>query len=279
MHYPPPRRAMTHGGATVRSTHPRLLQTDAAYELDADFRTVSAEQIFIVQAVDKATPHPLVLMSPHRDYGALVRRWFEEVWNQRKPETIDELMDVSCLTDVEGLDSPIDRTAFREYHAAFLKAVPDVSCRAEIVSSDGPVVVAFWQAWGTHLGDGFGIPPTGRRAEFRGLSVFRFRDGRIVRGMDKWNRGEMIARLMQVSPVDVSGRTRLTRREAEVALLMAERWHTSEIAQKLGIRLNTARRHCESVLRKLQVGRRDDVAAALGRVPGSPLSRHGIEER
>ena len=59
-------------------------------------------------------------------------------------------------------------------------------------------VIANWRAKGTHLGPELGIPASGRRVDFTGLSVFEFTDGKITAGFDRWNRGEMIASLMQV---------------------------------------------------------------------------------
>lgn len=64
----------------------------------------------------------------------------------------------------------------------------------------------------------------------------------------------------------------LTRREAEVALLLAERKSDKEIAQTLGITIHTARRHTEMVFLKLGINRRTDVAATLARAK-APAAR------
>jgi len=65
-------------------------------------------------------------------------------------------------------------------------------------------------------------------------------------------------------PVDeICEHAGFTRREAQVALLMAERFTYIEIASDLGIRPNTACRYCERVLQKLGVSRRQEVAQAL----------------
>jgi DNA-binding CsgD family transcriptional regulator len=58
---------------------------------------------------------------------------------------------------------------------------------------------------------------------------------------------------------------------------MAERLTHTEIAAELRIKPNTARRHCEKVLMKLGVSRRQDVSRALGGIPGSVLIRHGSD--
>ena len=211
------------------------------------------------------------------DNKLLVARWFEEVWNRKRAATIDELMSPDCLTKVEGLDEPLSRDAFKEYQHAFLNAVPDLIAEVPLMTAEGDTVIVSWRARGTHLGPGLGISPSGRAVDFTGLSVFEFVDGRIARGFDRWNRGEMIASLMQVRMDELGVHRSLTRREAQVALLMAERYSHTEIAEQLGIKPNTARRHCERVLGKLGVHRRQDVAEALGKVPGSVLARHGSD--
>ena len=55
----------------------------------------------------------------------------------------------------------------------------------------------------------------------------------------------------------------LTRAEARVAALLAERMSNQEIAQQLGVTGHTARRHTEKVLLKLEIHRRNDVRRVL----------------
>lgn len=206
---------------------------------------------------------------------ALVTRWFDEVWNQQRVDTILELMAADCLTTVQGLDDPLTRDAFVDYQRAFLSAVPDLISELILVVAEGTTVVANWRARGTHTGPGLGIPPSSRRVDFSGMSVFEMSRGVIICGRDTWNRGEMIASLLQVRIDEICSHSSLTYREAQVALLMTERYPHGEIAEQLRIQANTARRHCERVLAKLGISRKQDVAKALGKIQGSALARHG----
>jgi DNA-binding CsgD family transcriptional regulator len=61
----------------------------------------------------------------------------------------------------------------------------------------------------------------------------------------------------------VRARHGLSRREAEVALLMADGLANAEIADRLFISLHTVRRHAEAVLAKLEVAGRAAVRPAL----------------
>jgi DNA-binding CsgD family transcriptional regulator len=58
-------------------------------------------------------------------------------------------------------------------------------------------------------------------------------------------------------------RYRLTRREARVALLLADQKSNDEIAEDLFISSHTARHHTQSVLNKLGVRSRREVATTL----------------
>lgn len=65
------------------------------------------------------------------------------------------------------------------------------------------------------------------------------------------------------STQELQKRFQLTRREAEVALLVAERTSTQEIADMLFVTRHTVRRHIEKVMLKMGVSRRTDVRHVL----------------
>lgn len=208
---------------------------------------------------------------------ALVSRWNDEVWNQRLAGTIDELMHPDCKVEVEGVDGQLGREQFKEYRLAFLSAVPDLRVHEVNITADGCSAALTWRVTGTHLGPGLGLPPSGRPVLFNGMSYFEFRVARIVTGFDRWSRGEFIASLLQVRIDELRNAIGFTAREAQVALLLAERFTSKEIASQLAVAHATARRHCEHVLAKLGISSKQDVAAAIGRVPASVLDRHGSD--
>jgi steroid delta-isomerase-like uncharacterized protein len=211
------------------------------------------------------------------DQKALVRRWFEEWWNQRSDTVMYEITTPDCLSVVEGLDGGLGRAGLIEYRRAWISAIPDLHVELPSVVTEGDKVIVQWRARGTHKGPGLGIPPSGKPVDINGITAVTFKDGLMHRGVDSWNRGEFIASLMQVRMDELREHAALTAREAQVALLMGERLTHTEIAKELKMKPNTARRHCEKVLLKLGVRRRQDVAAALGKIPGSVLTRHGSD--
>lgn len=121
------------------------------------------------------------------DNLALVRRWFDEVWNQRRGQTIDELLASGsvCHTDDGPITGPEEFRA--RQHVPFLAAFPDLRVDVEDGVVQGDHVVVRWTATGTHTGDGLGFPPTGRAASFRGITWIRIGDGRFQEGWQHSN--------------------------------------------------------------------------------------------
>lgn len=129
------------------------------------------------------------------DNVILARRWFEEVWNQRRSDTIDELLtdESVCVSESGTLRG---KQAFKEKaHNVFLAAFPDLQINVDGTVAEGDEVVVRWFSKATHLGDGFGFPPTGRKVSFRGMTWIRFENGKMMEGWDCWDQSGLIASL------------------------------------------------------------------------------------
>ena len=114
---------------------------------------------------------------------AVIRRLFEEVWNQGNLSVADELFapnythhDPSTPDFGRGPESEKKRASL--YRTAF----PDFRITVEDILADGNAVMARWSCRGTHKGDLNGIAPTGRQFAISGLSVGRLANGKIVEG-------------------------------------------------------------------------------------------------
>jgi steroid delta-isomerase-like uncharacterized protein len=62
----------------------------------------------------------------------------------------------------------------------WFSAFPDVQFRADDVLVDGDRVVQVVQASGTHAGEFFGVPPSGRHIEVQMVTILTLADGLIV---------------------------------------------------------------------------------------------------
>jgi steroid delta-isomerase-like uncharacterized protein len=119
----------------------------------------------------------------------LVRRWFEEVWNQGREETIDELLAPNGvgygLGDTEAtIQGP---AGFKPFVRNLRGALPDVHMSIEDSIAEGNKVTVRITVEGTHKGGQLGVAPTGRRVRFEGLVVVRIENGQIVEGWNSWD--------------------------------------------------------------------------------------------
>jgi steroid delta-isomerase-like uncharacterized protein len=113
---------------------------------------------------------------------AIVRRFFEELWNEGDLGVADELIAADHVHDVGGeeLRGPDGvKGAVTWLRTAF----PDLRFEIDSLISDGDQAAVRWTASGTHLGPFAGVPPTGRRVEWTGSDWFRLHRGRII---DAW---------------------------------------------------------------------------------------------
>lgn len=132
----------------------------------------------------------------------LARRWFEEVWNQRRGATVTELLAPGAPGHMEGAEI-VGPEQFLQARAALLEAFPDIQVTVEATIGEGNDAVVRWSARGTHRGDGLGLPATNRNVSFRGMSWMRFENGRVVEGWDSWNQGKLLQELS--APIELAG--------------------------------------------------------------------------
>ena len=126
------------------------------------------------------------------------RRWFEEIWNQRRLETIYELSLPESISHMEHADVR-KREDFLDFQAMFLNAFPDLRVVVEDTAAEGENVVVRWFFSATHRGDGLGCRATGKTVQVRGMTWLRVRDGKIVESWDCWNLGALMQYLSSES--------------------------------------------------------------------------------
>jgi predicted ester cyclase len=128
---------------------------------------------------------------------AVVRRFFEEVWNQRRAETIEELLDEEsvCQSDLGELRGPAGFRAMQ--YEPFLAAFPDARVTIEGIMAVGDEVAVRWSADATHTGGAMEMAPTGRPVRMEGVSSIQVRDGKLGVGWQWSNIPTLLASLRQ----------------------------------------------------------------------------------
>ena len=128
------------------------------------------------------------------DVRTLLQRIFDEIINDGRFETIDELI-APDFVDHGPLGVIQGRDAFRAMVAQWRSAVPDVRCEVENVVTDGDLVGWLVRATGTHTGDGLGFPATGKPFETVSANLGRLRDGMAA---EHWSEQGMLPMLVQL---------------------------------------------------------------------------------
>ena len=129
---------------------------------------------------------------------AIVLRWFEEVWNQGKESTIDELLAPQAVA--HGLDHPdsIGKTgpeAFKPFCRMFRGAFPDIHIDVDHIIEEGNWLAVRFTVSGTHTGDSLGIAATGRSAKAVGVLMAHLQGGQFIEG---YNVVDMLSLFRQI---------------------------------------------------------------------------------
>ena len=112
---------------------------------------------------------------------ALVRRYFEEIWDKGNLDLIDELFTTNFVrhgpTGTEGeVRGP---EGFKGVVTLYRSAFADLRVPIEDLIAEGDRVVTRWTAYGTHQGELLGNAPTGNQATVTGTLVDRVSGGKI----------------------------------------------------------------------------------------------------
>lgn len=132
---------------------------------------------------------------------ALVRRWFEEVWNKGRSEAIEEMFAADGIA--HGLSDDSEKlmqgpTDFKPFHAAFRGAFPDVDIIVEDLIAEGDKVAARCSVRGKHSGDHLGVAASNAPVEFTGIAIVRIKDGKIV---EAWNNFDFLRMNKQIGVI------------------------------------------------------------------------------
>jgi steroid delta-isomerase-like uncharacterized protein len=128
---------------------------------------------------------------------ALMKRWFQEVWNEGRLETIFELVAPGAVAIGQGkpgeeLRGPGEFAAFyNRIHGAF----PDMKITIDDAFGADNKVVVRWSSTMTHTGNDLGIPATKKKIRVTGISITYIENGKVVRGWDNWDQLAMMEQL------------------------------------------------------------------------------------
>ena len=68
----------------------------------------------------------------------------------------------------------------KQFFIMMFEAFPDWNSYVEDMVAEGDKVAVRWGATGTHKGEWEGIPPTGKKVEWKGLLIYRIVEGKLA---------------------------------------------------------------------------------------------------
>lgn len=110
----------------------------------------------------------------------IIRRFIDEVLNQRNFATLDEIVGKDFIEEVPFPGQGPGRDGLRDIIKIFAAAFPDMHWEVEEQIAEGDKVATRFTFTGTHRGEFLGIPATGRAVSVWGIVIDVVRDGTFI---------------------------------------------------------------------------------------------------
>ena len=127
---------------------------------------------------------------------ALVRRFITEVFEQGRPEAVDEL----CADDFIGHTwGNADKAGLKQAMARVASALADAHFQLDDVIAEDDRVAVRVTATARQVGEFMGIPASGRSYTIGEIHIFRLRDGKVSEHWHEFDRTGLIQQLQETT--------------------------------------------------------------------------------
>jgi steroid delta-isomerase-like uncharacterized protein len=133
------------------------------------------------------------------DNKAIAMRW-QNMWSSAQTDLSDleEFIAADFVSHSMPPGITSDIAGIRQWVSIFQNAFPDMDGGVDQVVVEGNKVAVRFFGTGTHQGDLFGIPATGKPIKTTGINIFRIEDGKIV---EYWNNADDLGVLQQLGVI------------------------------------------------------------------------------
>ena len=122
------------------------------------------------------------------DNKAIVRRLYEEVWNKRRLELVDEIISPShAIHDPTVSGSAVGPEAYKRQVTRFITAFPDLRLTIEDIVGENEKLAVAWTISGTHKGEFMGIPATNKKVSVDGITINHIVNAKIMDSYISWD--------------------------------------------------------------------------------------------
>jgi steroid delta-isomerase-like uncharacterized protein len=133
-------------------------------------------------------------MSIQENKQSIVRFW-EEVFNDRKLEVIDELFTEDYIYHGAAGQDIRGREGLKQFLSMYFNAFPDLHAEVEDVFGEGDKVASRVMCQGTHQGELMSKPPTGKKITIRVICTNLFSGDRVK---EDWELPDLFGMMQQL---------------------------------------------------------------------------------
>lgn len=106
-------------------------------------------------------------------------RFYEEVINQKKLHVLDEIYTDNYVNHIAPSHVSKDLVGLKKLISEQIQAFPDWKIQVDYVLKSDNKLIVKWTLIGTHLGDYFGIKPTGKSFKITGVDIETIQENKI----------------------------------------------------------------------------------------------------
>lgn len=139
------------------------------------------------------------------DMKQVTRRLIDEAFSKGNFDVFDELCDPGYRSH-DPITGDADLRQEKENCRMYKTAFPDLSPTILGCYAEGDTVVTHWRMTGTHKKALLGIEPTGKRCTCEGVSIEKFRGGKIVESWVQWDALGLLRQLGAAPSLEAGGR-------------------------------------------------------------------------
>ena len=129
----------------------------------------------------------------------VIRRYFDEIWNQKKVEALAELVAENAHGyDATSAEPVIGFENIKQVVLLFHRVFPDIQVSLYDMIAEGDKVVARWGLRGAHSDLFMGVPASGKKVNVNGIIIFRLENKKIA---EYWGNFDTLGLMKQIGAI------------------------------------------------------------------------------
>jgi steroid delta-isomerase-like uncharacterized protein len=129
----------------------------------------------------------------------MLREFIQKVWNEKNFDCIAQFVAPEYTVYRDNADpwegKTLNHSEFKTRLMYSFSSFPDINFEIKTAISDGDCVAIMWIMTGTNSGKIGEYPPTNRRIEAEGITIYHFKDGKLCGHTQVFDRTTILRQL------------------------------------------------------------------------------------